>query len=126
MARRFAKVSEEKIEEAFLYQSDLVNTKTIIPLRVGEGRWIYPSMLHVLVYIHHYLPTLQGIVVYYSLDGESLEPIVLPWKCHKEHAMELCDEYNNYTFKVSGLQRYSIFCDFSTFCVNLVMSQVLY
>ena len=41
MARRFAKVSEEEIEEAFFYPSDLVNTKTTIPLRVGEERWIY-------------------------------------------------------------------------------------
>ena len=32
MARRFAKVSEEEIEEEFFYPSDLVNTKT----RVGE------------------------------------------------------------------------------------------
>ena len=40
MARRFAKVSEEEIEEAFFYPSDLVNTKTTIPLRVGEERWI--------------------------------------------------------------------------------------
>ena len=36
MARCFAKVSEEEIEEAFFYPSDLVNTKTTIPLRVGE------------------------------------------------------------------------------------------
>ena len=28
MARRFVKVSEEEIEEAFFYPSDLVNTKT--------------------------------------------------------------------------------------------------
>ena len=45
MGRRFAKVSEEEIvainEAAFFYPSDLVNTKTIIPLRVGEERWIY-------------------------------------------------------------------------------------
>ena len=33
MARRFAKVSEEEIEEALFYPSDLVNTKTTIPLR---------------------------------------------------------------------------------------------
>ena len=44
MARRFAKVSEEEIEEAFFYPSDLVNTKTI-PLRVGEERWIHTSTL---------------------------------------------------------------------------------
>ena len=40
MARRFAKVSEEEIvtinEAAFFYPSDLVNTKTTIPLRVSE------------------------------------------------------------------------------------------
>ena len=40
MARLFAKVSEEEIEEAFLHQSDLVNTKTTIPVMVGEGWWI--------------------------------------------------------------------------------------
>ena len=66
MARRFAKVSEEEIEEAFFYPSDLVNTKTTIPLRVGEERWIYTSTLRVSVYIHHYSPPLRGIVVYYS------------------------------------------------------------
>ena len=31
MARRFAQVSEEEIEEAFFYPSDLVNTKTTFP-----------------------------------------------------------------------------------------------
>ena len=46
MARRFAKVSEEEIEEAFFfYASDLVNTKTTILLRVDEVRWIYTSTL---------------------------------------------------------------------------------
>ena len=65
MARRFAKVSEEEIEEAFSYPSDLVNTKTTIPLKVGEEQWIYTSTLRVSVYIHHYLPPLRGIVVYY-------------------------------------------------------------
>ena len=51
MARRFrsAKVSEEEIEEAFFYPSDLVNTKTTIPLRVGEERWIYTLTLRVSV-----------------------------------------------------------------------------
>ena len=48
MARRFAKVSEEEIEEAFFYPSDLVNIKTTIPLRVGEGD----------------SPPLRGIVIY--------------------------------------------------------------
>ena len=65
MARRFANVSEEEIEETFFYPSDLVNTKTIIPLRVGEERWIYTSTLRISVYIHHYSPPLRGIVLYY-------------------------------------------------------------
>ena len=63
MARRFAKVSEEEIEEAFFYLSDLVNTKTTIALRVVEERWIHTSTLRVSVYIHHYSPPLRGIVV---------------------------------------------------------------
>ena len=66
MARSFAKVSEEEIDEAFFYLSDLVNTKTTIPLRAGEERWIYTSTLRVLVYIHRSSPTLRGIVVYYE------------------------------------------------------------
>ena len=70
MAHRFAKVSEEEIEEAFFYPSDLVNTKTTVPLRVGEEWWIYTSTLCVLVYIHHYSPLLRAIVVYYSLLSE--------------------------------------------------------
>ena len=32
------------------------------------------------------------------LNGEGLEPIVLPWKFHSGHIMELCDECNNCTF----------------------------
>ena len=62
MARRFAKVSEEEIEEAFFDSSDLVNTKTTIPLRVGEERGIYTSTPRVSVYIH-YSPPLWGLVV---------------------------------------------------------------
>ena len=64
MACRFTKVSEDEIEEAFFHPSDLVNTKTTIPLRVGEERWIYTSTLRVSVYIHHYSPRLRGILVY--------------------------------------------------------------
>ena len=63
MTRRFAKVLGEESEEAFFYPSDLVNTKTTIPVRVGEEWWIYTSTLRVSVYIHHYSPPLRGIVV---------------------------------------------------------------
>ena len=55
MAHRFVKVSEEEIvainEAAFFYPSDLVNTKTTIPLRVGEEPWIHTSTLSVSVSI---------------------------------------------------------------------------
>ena len=61
MARCFAKVLEEEIEEAFFHPSDLVNTKTTIPLRVGEGRGIYTSTLRVSVYIYHYSPPLRAV-----------------------------------------------------------------
>ena len=57
---------QKKLKQDFFIQSDLVNTKTTIPLRVGEERWIYTSTLRVSVYIHHYSPPLRGIVVYYS------------------------------------------------------------
>ena len=67
------KVSEEEImaikEAAFFYPSDLVNTKTTTPVRVGKERWIYTSTLRVLVYIHRYSPPLRGIVVYYLNDN---------------------------------------------------------
>ena len=70
MARHFSKVSEEEIvaiyDAAIFYPCDLVNTKTTIPLRVGEEGWIYTSTLGVSVYIHHNSPPLWGIVVYYS------------------------------------------------------------
>ena len=65
MARCFAKVLEEEIEEVSFYPSDLVNTKATIPLRVGEEWWIYTSTLRASVYIHHYSPPLRGIVVQY-------------------------------------------------------------
>ena len=54
MAHRFAKVLEEEIEEVVFYPSDVVNTKTTIPLRVGEERWIYTSTLRISVYIRHF------------------------------------------------------------------------
>ena len=71
MARRFAKVWEEEFvainETPFFYPSNLVNTKTTLPLSVGEERWMYTSTLRVSVYIHHYSPSLRWIVVYYLL-----------------------------------------------------------
>ena len=69
MARRFAKFQKKKLKKRFFYPSDFVNTKTNIPLRVGEERGTYTSTLRVSVYIHHYSPPLRGIVVYYSNEG---------------------------------------------------------
>ena len=68
MAHRFAKDSKQEIvainAAAFFHKSDLVNTKTTIPLRFREERWKYNSTLRVSVYIHHYSPPLRGIFVY--------------------------------------------------------------
>ena len=48
MARRFAKVSEEEIEDAFFYPSDLVNTKTTIPSgSVTSDAWISTSTVDI-------------------------------------------------------------------------------
>ena len=70
MARRLAKVSEEEIKTAFFYPSDLVNTKTTIPLRVGEERWMYTSTLHVSVYSRTPLTrTLKGNENLFELAG---------------------------------------------------------
>ena len=69
MARRFAKVSEEEIvainEAAFFYASDLVNTKTTIPLRVGEEPWIYTSTLRFSCIYPPLFTSPSGILVYY-------------------------------------------------------------
>ena len=39
----------------------------------------------------------KTLINFFLLDREGLELIVLPWKCHSEHIMELCNEYNNWT-----------------------------
>ena len=36
-----------------------------------------------------------GKLGFSTLNGEGLEPILLPWKCHKGHFMELCEECNH-------------------------------
>ena len=55
MARRFAKVTEEEIEEAFFYPSDLVK---LILKQLSPSGSVKSSG-----YIHHYSPPLWGIVV---------------------------------------------------------------
>ena len=54
MVRHFVKVSDEEIvvfnEGAYFYPSDLVNTKTTIPLRVGEEIYIYLDASRLVIY----------------------------------------------------------------------------
>ena len=38
-----------------------------------------------------------GKLWFYLLNGEGLEPIMLPWKCHSGHIVEPYDESNNCT-----------------------------
>ena len=65
---------------------------------------------------------------FYRMDGEGLESIVLPWKCHSGHIMDLCDEYNNCTkFQLCTekvFREMPFFVSFHRFCVNFAMSQV--
>ena len=58
MAIRVRKV----LRTVLFYPSDLVNTKTTIPLRVGEERWIYTLYLDASR-LAIYSPPLRGIVV---------------------------------------------------------------
>jgi len=44
MARRFAKVLEEEIEDAFFYPSDLVNSRGYIPQRFAS--WYISTTIH--------------------------------------------------------------------------------
>ena len=98
MARRFVKVSEEEIKTALFNPSDLVNTKTTIPLRVGEEWWIYTSTLRFSVYIHHYSPPLRGIVVHYTEQIYVYD--VNTWNLDLDCGMKRSGEPNQYT-KVS-------------------------
>ena len=58
---------------------------------------------------------------FYLLNGEGLEPIMLPWKCHGGNIMKLCGECNNhrkFQFYTKQIFRdIPIFCDFTSFCV---------
>ena len=101
MACRFAKVLEEEIEEASFYPSDLLNTKTTIPLRVGEERRIYTSTLCVSVYIHHYSPLFRGIVACHSFVAIQVKvteklPKVYFWTKISDH------ESNNHSYLLSN------------------------
>ena len=73
MACRFAKVSEEEIEEAFFYPSDLVNTETTTPLRVGEEWWIYLDTFCLGISPLLFTFPLQ-VVVYYAIKKISSMP----------------------------------------------------
>ena len=37
----------------------------------------------------------KTLIFTFEWTGESLKPIAFPWKCHRKHIMEHCDEYNN-------------------------------
>ena len=60
-------------EPPIYYTSNLVNTKTTIPLRVGEQRQIYTSTPRVSVYNHYYSPPLRGIVKLRAVSYFSLQ-----------------------------------------------------
>ena len=60
-----------------------------------------------------------------------VESIVLPWKCHREYIMELCDECNNCTkvqVYTENVFRDLLFfvIDFKSFCVRNLTSSNLH
>ena len=77
----------------------------------------------------HLLNEQQEQITLSPLNGEGLEPIVLPWKCHSGHIMELCDdcnyctEFQFYTEKV--VRNIQFFCDLAPLCVPVVTSKVI-
>ena len=90
MARCFVNISEEEIEEALFYPHDLVNTKTTIPLRVGEQWWMYTSTLFtspsgdscilsqpLILFYSFFFPSLILIIIGFSLICLFCNPYVL-------------------------------------------------
>ena len=64
-----------------------------------------------------------GKLLFSSLNGEGLELIVLPWKCHSRHIMEPCEESNSCTkfqFYTEKVVRDTL----TPLCVTIVTSQV--
>ena len=102
VSRKFQK---KKLKQHFFYPCDLVNTKTTIPLRVGEERWIYTSTLRVSVYIHHYSPPLRGTVVYlypstiyyYLFNAITMRLPRLTWS---SQVLTLCKQQRMKTWKI--------------------------
>ena len=80
--------------------------------KVKNTLFVVPELTHFLllvlcnVHINSHPPNeqqdqitlLEGRKLWFSsLNGESLKRIVLPWKCHCGHIVELSDECNNWT-----------------------------
>ena len=53
------------------YPTDLVNTKTTIPLMVGEQRLIYTSTGRVSVFTPLFITSPSGVVVYWLLTADA-------------------------------------------------------
>ena len=49
----------------------------------------------------------RGKFWFYPLNGEGLEPMLLPWKCYSGHSMERCDESNNCKTFFSSIRKNS-------------------
>lgn len=63
----------------FFFSADLVNTNTIIPLRISEKQWIYTWQFCMLVSIHCFSPPIRWTVVYYTADSVELAVFGLDW-----------------------------------------------
>ena len=69
MARRFAKVSEEQIEEPFFHPSDLVNTKTTTPSGSVKAVDIYLDASRLGIYPPLFSsPSGDSCILYYRIS----------------------------------------------------------
>ena len=102
----FALISVHDVTIATYLLPDLYLPKTKIALFVApESNRLSSAMLcnvhissHPLNKQQEQVTLLEGEKLwFYLLNGEGLEPIVLPWKCHSGNIMKLCGECNKRT-----------------------------
>ena len=65
--------------------------------RVSKTYFCFCWIMSIFAHTHWMNNKIKRGNWFYLLNGEDLEPIVLPWKCCSGHVMELCDECNNST-----------------------------
>ena len=99
-----------EIKTAFFYPSDLVNTKTTIPLRVGEERWLYTSTLRIHVthcfsscavfaFLRFFYDSIYyGVVALSDIPGKWSKCCGVPCVCYSESTLHFPSNYHSVIF----------------------------